>query len=128
MAAGKHMEITQDTSLHDCCGGIIWETSFALSQYLRLHLPHRTAGRKLSELKVVELGAGTNPQHRGGSPAASTAAEKWRIVTVGISGGRSLTRGCFATPIPLDRIVARTHMYTFDPDVWDLFLVAPCQT
>jgi hypothetical protein len=52
-----------------------------------------------------------------------------RIVTFGISGGRSLTR-----PIPLSTIVARTHMYTLAANVWDLslvqgpFSVAPCQT
>jgi hypothetical protein len=37
-------------------------------------------------------------------------------------------------PISLHRIVARTHMYTYDAKVWDLslvqrpFSVAPCQT
>jgi hypothetical protein len=37
-------------------------------------------------------------------------------------------------PIPLDTIVVRTHMYTYDAKVWDLsivqgpFSVTPCQT
>ena len=56
--AGKKLDISQDVSLHDSCGGIIWETSFALSQYLQRNLQQRAQGRTLSELKVVELGAG----------------------------------------------------------------------
>jgi hypothetical protein len=54
--------------------------------------------------------------HRG------TAMKRLRIVTIGISGGRSLT-GPFrdARSIPLDTSVARTHMY--DAKVWDLSIV-----
>jgi hypothetical protein len=45
------------------------------------------------------------------------------------------SRGRFATPpISLHTIVARTHMYTYDANVWDLslvqgpFSVTPCHT
>ncbi|KAK3282319.1 hypothetical protein CYMTET_9944 [Cymbomonas tetramitiformis] len=54
---GKHIDVTQDTALHDCCGGIIWETSFCLSRYLQKHL-RKQVSRQLADFKVVELGAG----------------------------------------------------------------------
>jgi hypothetical protein len=57
VVGGRHLEIEQDTSLHDCCGGIIWETSFVLAAYLERHLEARV-GLPLRKVKVVELGAG----------------------------------------------------------------------
>jgi hypothetical protein len=51
----------------------------------------------------------------------------------GISGGRWLTASAISRrpPISLDTIVARTHMCTYDAQVWGCqrpFPVAPCQT
>jgi hypothetical protein len=43
----------------------------------------------------------------------------WR--NVGISGGRSLTRPF--RDARLSTIVARTHMYTYDANVWDFSIV-----
>jgi hypothetical protein len=64
-----------------------------------------------------------------------TAMAKLRIVTVGISGGRSLTRPFRdAHRFPLYTIVARSHVYTHAAKFWDLCIVqgpfstAPCQT
>jgi hypothetical protein len=64
-----------------------------------------------------------------------TAMQKWRIVTVEISGGRSLTKPFRdARRFPSYTRVARTHMYTYAAQVWDWslvqgpFSVAPCQT
>ena len=44
-----------------------------------------------------------------------TATHKLRIVAVGVSGGRSLTR----PPISLDTVVPRTEGYTYAASVWD---------
>ena len=58
---------------------------------------------------------------------------KLRIVTLGISGGRSLT-GPRRPPISLYTMVPRTEGYAYDVLVWGLsivqgpFSVAPCQT
>jgi hypothetical protein len=61
--------------------------------------------------------------------------KKLRIVTLGISGGRSLTGAVTRrSPISLDTMVPRTGGYTHDVGVWDVciiqgpFSVAPCQT
>jgi hypothetical protein len=58
-----------------------------------------------------------------------------RIVTIGVSGGRSLTRAVTRRPpLSLDTMVPRTAGYAYDATVWDLsivqgpFSVAPCQT
>ena len=64
-----------------------------------------------------------------------TAMQKLRIVTIGISGGRSLT-GPFrdARRFPSTTMVLCTEGYAYDVGVWDLsivqgpFSVAPCQT
>ena len=49
--------------------------------------------------------------------------QKLRIVTVGISGGRSLTRPFRdARRISLDTVVDRSEGCTYDADVWDLFM------
>jgi hypothetical protein len=53
---------------------------------------------------------------------SSTATTKLRIATLGISGGRSLTRP-FRDARRFPSIVARTHMYTHDAKVWGLSLV-----
>jgi hypothetical protein len=65
-----------------------------------------------------------------------TAMQKLRIVTLGISGGRSLTGPLITRrpPISLYAMVPRTEGYAYDVGVWDLsivqgpFSVAPCQT
>jgi hypothetical protein len=63
------------------------------------------------------------------SGSKHTAMRKWRIVTLGISGGRSLTRP-FPARFPSDTMAARTRICK----VWDLsivqgpFPVAPCPT
>jgi hypothetical protein len=47
--------------------------------------------------------------------------QKLRIVTFGVSGGRSLTRPF--RDIPLCGIVARTRVYTYAAKVWELSIV-----
>jgi hypothetical protein len=48
-----------------------------------------------------------------------TAMKKLRIVTLGVSGGRSLTRPFRdARRFPLETIVARTEGYTYAANVW----------
>ena len=74
------------------------------------------------------------PVRRRGTHA-TYSDEQLRIATIGVSGGRWLTRGRFATPAEfLSRIVARVEGYTYDAIMWDVsivqapFSVAPCQT
>ena len=56
--------VEQDQSLHDSCGGIVWESAYALEQYMRLNIGRICASppvkrkRGLSRCKVLELGAG----------------------------------------------------------------------
>jgi hypothetical protein len=50
------------------------------------------------------------------------ATNKLRIATLRISGGRFLTVSR-RPPVPLSRIVARTHMYTYAANVWDSSIV-----
>ena len=47
--------VEQDQSLHDCCGGIVWESAFCLAQYLR----GEARARRIRGRRVLELGAGT---------------------------------------------------------------------
>ena len=62
--------------------------------------------------------------------------QKLRIVTLGISGGRSLTGPLITRrpPISLYAMVPRTEGYAYDVGVWGLsivqgpFSVAPCPT
>jgi hypothetical protein len=61
--------------------------------------------------------------------------QKLRIVTLGVSGGRSLTRPFRdVPPISRNTVVPRTGGHTYDVGVWDLsivqgqFSVALCQT
>jgi hypothetical protein len=62
--------------------------------------------------------------------------QKLRIVTIGISGGRSIAHAADTRfpPISLYAMVPRTVGYAYDVGVWDLsivegpFSVAPCQT
>ena len=39
-ADGSEVELVveQDQSLHDSCGGIVWESAYALEQYMRLNI------------------------------------------------------------------------------------------
>ena len=46
--------VEQDQSLHDCCGGIVWESAFCLAQYLR----GEARARRIRGRRVLELGAG----------------------------------------------------------------------
>ena len=65
-ADGSEVELVveQDQSLHDSCGGIVWESAYALEQYMRLNIGRICASppvkrkRGLSRCKVLELGAG----------------------------------------------------------------------
>jgi hypothetical protein len=69
-------------------------------------------------------------------PTPIQRCKKWRIVTVGISGGREIAHAAVSRrpPVSLDTIVARTGGYAYTARVWDLsivqgpFSVAPCQT
>ena len=45
--------VEQDQSLHDSCGGIVWESAFCLAQLLQ-----RDGGKRVRGKRVVELGAG----------------------------------------------------------------------
>ena len=45
--------VEQDQSLHDSCGGIVWESAFCLAQLLQRDARARVRGKR-----VVELGAG----------------------------------------------------------------------
>ena len=56
VGTGSHSSdllVEQDQSLHDSCGGIVWESAFCLSQYLE-----RNAGTLVKGKNVLELGAG----------------------------------------------------------------------
>jgi hypothetical protein len=67
----------------------------------------------------------------GPPPPPLYSGEKVANRNVRVSGGRGAVSR--RTPIPLDKIVARAHMYTYAAKVWDLsvvqgpFSVAPCQ-
>ena len=56
--------VEQDQGLHDSCGGIVWESAYALEQYMRRNLrricesPPVKRKRGVSRCKVLELGAG----------------------------------------------------------------------
>jgi hypothetical protein len=73
---------------------------------------------------------GCSHSHLQTQPPRRTAMQKLRIVTVGFSGGRWLTRPF--RDVSLDKIVARAEGYTFAATVWDLSIVegpfsaAPC--
>jgi len=58
LGAKRHIDIVQNPSLHDCCGGVIWETAFCLSQYLLKNLQHKFESRSMDSLNILELGAG----------------------------------------------------------------------
>ena len=45
--------VEQDQSLHDSCGGIVWESAFCLAQLLQ-----RDGGKRVRGKRVIELGAG----------------------------------------------------------------------
>ena len=63
-ASEVELVVEQDQSLHDSCGGIVWESAYALEQYMRLNIGRICASppvkrkRGLSRCKVLELGAG----------------------------------------------------------------------
>ncbi len=63
-AGEVELVVEQDQSLHDSCGGIVWESAYALEQYMRLNIGRICASppvkrkRGLSRCKVLELGAG----------------------------------------------------------------------
>jgi len=59
--------------------------------------------------------------HLQTQPPRRTAMQKLRIVTVGVSGGKCLTRPF--RDVSLDKIVARAEGYTFAATVWDLSIV-----
>ena len=57
--------VEQDQGLHDSCGGIVWESAYALEQYMRRNLrricespPVKRKRGGVSSCKVLELGAG----------------------------------------------------------------------
>ena len=53
-AVGRdELVVEQDQSLHDSCGGIVWESAFCLAQLLQ-----RDGGKRVRGKRVVELGAG----------------------------------------------------------------------
>jgi hypothetical protein len=58
-----------------------------------------------------------------GATLSPAAMQKLRIVTLGISGGRSHEAVSRRPPISLYTIIARTHMYTYAARVWDLSIV-----
>ena len=53
-AVGRdELVVEQDQSLHDSCGGIVWESAFCLAQLLQ-----RDGGKRVRGKRVIELGAG----------------------------------------------------------------------
>ena len=64
---------------------------------------------------------GCSHSHLQTQPPRRTTMQKLRIVTVGVSGGRSLTWPF--RDVSLDKIVARAEGYTFAATVWDLSIV-----
>jgi hypothetical protein len=113
---------------------IIWARAAALERDGRRHqpgVPGQPAGRRRG---------GVGRQHAGGGGAArparySEGGKVANFVTVRISGGE-VAHGAVSrrSPIPLDTMAARTHMYTCYVGVLDSsiiqgpFPVAPCQT
>ena len=63
-ATSYELVVEQDQGLHDSCGGIVWESAYALEQYMRRNLrricesPPVKRKRGVSRCKVLELGAG----------------------------------------------------------------------
>ena len=64
---------------------------------------------------------GCSHSHLQTQPPRRTTMQKLRIVTVGVSGGRSLTWPF--RDVSLDKIVARAEGYSFAATVWDLSIV-----
>ena len=62
--------VEQDQSLHDCCGGIVWESAFCLAQYLR----GEARARRIRGRRVLELGAGAGLSASPLRPAARNAS------------------------------------------------------
>ena len=55
------LRVRHDQSLHDSCGGIVWESAFCLAGYLRRRAREGRAiarGKRFARCDVVELGAG----------------------------------------------------------------------
>ena len=56
--------VEQDQSLHNSCGGIVWESAFCLAEYLRRHIKRRCKRPPVSNAaglkgcRVLEVGAG----------------------------------------------------------------------
>ena len=69
-ASPPALVLEQDQSLHNSCGGIVWESAFCLAQYLRRGGAGAAASR-LRGKRVLELGAGCG---LAGLAAASAGA------------------------------------------------------
>ena len=96
---GKELVVEQDQSLHDCCGGIVWESAFCLAEYLRRCVKRRckvrAGGRLIWTLGVMSLLVHEKTNHW--ARAGSRRMRERRAAVPGCRASRS-------KPTPANRI------------------------
>jgi hypothetical protein len=103
----------------------IWELERSVASFVLVSITDVTVDRLAAATGGLRARFSTRFRSavRAPHPPPYSDAQSLRIVTVGISGGRTLTRVSRRPPISLYMIVARAHMYTYAAKFWDLSIV-----